>query len=104
MRLSWRPLPAGAGTSTRLQETLVSFSLRRNGAALLSTARSGDTMGCLHGLRVLSISWVVLLHSFYMEAVSPNINRAVVPKVRRGTVTRWARRPVSEGCFHVQRR
>ncbi|XP_034249386.1 nose resistant to fluoxetine protein 6-like [Thrips palmi] len=72
---------SSAPRTSRLQEMFVAFSLRRNGAALLSTARSGDTMGCLHGLRVLSISWVVLLHSFYMEAVSPNINRAVVPKL-----------------------
>ncbi|KAK3924759.1 Nose resistant to fluoxetine protein 6, partial [Frankliniella fusca] len=81
------PAPACSATSerpaplSRVQQLLVSFSLRRNGSALLSTACSGDTMGCMHGLRVLSISWVVLLHSFYMEAVSPNVNRAVVPKL-----------------------
>lgn len=80
------PAPGASATDrpaplSRVQQLLVSFSLRRNGSALLSTARSGDTMSCMHGLRVLSISWVVLLHSFYMEATSPNVNRAVVAKL-----------------------
>lgn len=72
---------AKGSPSTRVQELLVAFSLRRNGAALLSTARSGDTMDCLHGLRVLSMSWVVLFHTFYTNIVAPNINKAVTAKL-----------------------
>lgn len=38
------------------------FSLIKNWRKLISTEDSKDSLPCLHGIRVLSIFWVVLLH------------------------------------------
>jgi hypothetical protein len=38
-------------------------------------------MTSLNGLRFLSIFWILLGHTYYMKAVSPNVNSIVVKHV-----------------------
>ena len=45
------------------------FSLRRNVARLLDTSVSDTELGCLHGVRVLSLAWVVLVNSAMYQSL-----------------------------------
>ena len=38
------------------------FSAKRNCATLFSAEESKDSLSCVHGIRVLSICWIVLIH------------------------------------------
>ena len=38
------------------------FSAKRNFATLFSTEDSKDSLSCVHGIRVLTTGWIVLLH------------------------------------------
>jgi hypothetical protein len=60
---------------------LTSFSLKTNIKNLLSASTSADTMTCLHGLRFLSIFWILLGHTYYMKSMSPSLNRVAVRHV-----------------------
>ncbi|XP_043190539.1 nose resistant to fluoxetine protein 6-like [Amphibalanus amphitrite] len=40
------------------------FSLRYNGKRLLSTRTGSDNLGCIHGMRFLSLTWVVAGHNY----------------------------------------
>ncbi|XP_011498391.1 PREDICTED: nose resistant to fluoxetine protein 6-like [Ceratosolen solmsi marchali] len=60
---------------------LISFSLYSNGKNLLSTERSRDMIGCLDGLRYISICWIVYGHTFYTEAVGVKMDRSRIPKL-----------------------
>lgn len=48
-----------------LRRLLLAFSVYRNGRKLLNTTSSGEILGCLHGIRFLSNTWVILGHSYY---------------------------------------
>ena len=45
-------------------QLLLSFSVLRNGRKVLNCDKNSADISCLHGIRVLSITWVVLGHSF----------------------------------------
>lgn len=45
------------------------FSLRRNVQRLLDTSTSDTEIGCLHGIRVLSLAWVVLVNSLMRQVL-----------------------------------
>ena len=45
-------------------EILMCFSLTRNTHALLETRDPPHAVTCLHGMRVLSMAWIVLGHTF----------------------------------------
>ncbi|XP_048774648.2 nose resistant to fluoxetine protein 6-like [Ostrea edulis] len=47
-----------------LEKLLLSFSAYSNGKKILSTHRTSETLTALNGIRFLSISWVVLGHSY----------------------------------------
>ena len=47
-----------------LQKVVLAFSLWTNGRKLLDTSKSSDTLGCLHGIRFLSMTWVLLGHQY----------------------------------------
>ncbi|KAK7482994.1 hypothetical protein BaRGS_00025771, partial [Batillaria attramentaria] len=55
------------GVCSRL---LLSFSVLKNGSKLLSCHQTQGELSCLHGIRVLSITWVVLGHAFTMQAAA----------------------------------
>ncbi|XP_067000177.2 nose resistant to fluoxetine protein 6 [Anabrus simplex] len=53
---------------------MLAFSLYTNGRKLFTTSRSEDTLHCLHGIRFLSIAWVILGHRYTLEVSLPAIN------------------------------
>lgn len=58
-----------------------SFSLYKNGEELLRTDRPKGYLGCLDGLRFLSICWIIYGHTHYMEATSVKLNLADIPRM-----------------------
>ncbi|XP_066146424.1 O-acyltransferase like protein-like isoform X1 [Euwallacea fornicatus] len=50
------------------------FSLKRNAAALFSRSRSKNDIRCLHGIRLLSIYFIVYGHRFVHNLVTPVLN------------------------------
>lgn len=59
----------------------MAFSVYTNTKRWLSTRRSSDDMGCIHGIRFLSTCWVLLGHGYGAFAVSPIWNYVDVKKV-----------------------
>ncbi|KAL7286332.1 hypothetical protein TKK_0019290 [Trichogramma kaykai] len=51
-----------------------SFSLQRNAASILSIKQNEGSLPAIHGIRFLSIAWIVLGHEFVLQAMSVNIN------------------------------
>ncbi|CAG5042180.1 unnamed protein product [Parnassius apollo] len=46
-------------------EILLSFSILSNGRAILSTHRPSDgALTCLHGMRFMSVIWVIMVHTY----------------------------------------
>ena len=43
---------------------LQAFSVYTNGSKLLSTGQPAGSITCIHGIRFLSMTWVVLGHGF----------------------------------------
>lgn len=66
----------------------MSFSLHKNGKELLQTNRPQGYLGCLDGLRFLSICWIIYGHTHYMEATSVKLNLADIPWVSAEFSTR----------------
>lgn len=56
------------------KQIFVSFSLYTNGRSLLNTKSSPDTLTCIHGIRFLSICWIVLGHRYLLSMDVPSIN------------------------------
>jgi hypothetical protein len=56
------------------REILSIFSWYKNGKRLLNTKSSNSTLDCLHGIRYISINWVVMGHSFSSTLRDPGIN------------------------------
>lgn len=68
---------------------LRSFSIYTNGSKLFSINRSKstDVIDCLHGIRVLSILWIVLGHTYMLILQSPVSNQAYMLKWVRNLFT-----------------
>lgn len=73
-------LHASFGGGYRKSMTLCAFSVYTNGQKLFhrQTAESSDQLSCVHGIRVLSIVWVVYGHSYMIMAIGPLINTAEI--------------------------
>jgi hypothetical protein len=56
------------------KELLTAFSVYSNGKKLLSTKTSGDTLHAIHGMRFITICWVVWGHRYTVDAAVPSIN------------------------------
>ncbi|GFG28523.1 hypothetical protein Cfor_03638, partial [Coptotermes formosanus] len=56
------------------REILMVFSWYTNGKLLLKTKRSTSTLDCLHGIRFLSIAWIVLGHVYASTFILPAAN------------------------------
>src|SRR5262249_44734218 len=50
---------------SKFGKCLTAFSIRRNVAALFSTKRVGDQLDCLNGMRVISMFWVIIGHTYF---------------------------------------
>lgn len=53
-------------------KVLLCFSVYTNGAKLLSTRQTAGTLSCVHGIRFLSMTWVVLGHVFLLPVNAAN--------------------------------
>ncbi|XP_057379360.1 nose resistant to fluoxetine protein 6-like [Daphnia carinata] len=75
------------------------FSAKRNCKTLLSVQEDAkDSLACLHGIRVLTICWVVLMHvgsEFTIERISYNKQTAVKNSLR------WEVQGLANGLFAV---
>ncbi|PSN45475.1 hypothetical protein C0J52_08663 [Blattella germanica] len=58
----------------QIKEILIAFSLYTNGKKLLNTDTSKETIPCLHGIRFISICWIVLGHRYMVSTDGPAIN------------------------------
>ncbi|XP_069696161.1 nose resistant to fluoxetine protein 6-like isoform X1 [Periplaneta americana] len=72
------------------RELLLSFSLRRHGAKLLSADTSSDSLPALHGVRSLSMFWIVLGHQYQINTGGPVINKVFITSYLRS----WERMPL----------
>ena len=61
---------------------LLAFSVYTNTRKWLSTKTGSDNLGCLHGLRFLSMSWVVLCHTAGMLGYQANAHIFEILEVR----------------------
>lgn len=61
----------------RWQLALLSFSLPRNTGRILSFQTPRGNIGCLHGIRVLSLAWVILGHAI----LSLSYNSVIINKL-----------------------
>ena len=69
-------------------KSLLTFSVYTNGRHLLSTTSGGsDHLDCMNGMRFLSMTWVVMGHSFFvlMMQYSALRNILVVPEIMGGS-------------------
>ena len=62
---------------SKWQRLLLSFSLPRNTGKLLGVKAGPGSIGCLHGIRVLSMGWVILGHVIIFSANSNNFKNRV---------------------------
>lgn len=60
---------------------LMAFSFYNNTKKWLSTRKSPDDLGCLHGIRFLSTCWVVLSHTYVVFGLGVQWNMVDVKKV-----------------------
>ncbi|KAF6032486.1 hypothetical protein EB796_009205 [Bugula neritina] len=65
----------GQRTHSALGEFLMCFSLYTNGYKLLSTKQPPGSLKCLHGIRFLSLTWVILGHTlvFSLNSVGKSV-------------------------------
>ena len=60
---------------------LYCFSALNNGRKLLSTKRRSDDLTCIHGIRFLSTTWVMMGHCWIMGVYFFNYTRQLLLKV-----------------------
>lgn len=80
--------PTPVKRKSKLVKSVLSFSAYTNCLHLLSTATIGsDHLDCMNGMRFLSMTWVVLGHSFFVLMVpySALRNIIVVPEIFSGS-------------------
>jgi len=74
--------------SERPNAILSSFSLYKNVKELIGI-RSGGDMDCLHGIRTMSMMWVVLCHTYINSIQMPDINLIEFSNVSISVVNRY---------------
>ncbi|XP_064538728.1 nose resistant to fluoxetine protein 6 isoform X2 [Drosophila montana] len=69
------------------QQMLGVFSLRQNLRQLFQISRTTTTIPCLHGIRCLTIIWIIYGHDYMFMLLAPNVNTY--------EVVAWAQTPYS---------
>ena len=69
--------------------TLSKFSLRKNAAAILSTRVRRESLPAIHGIRFISMAWVVLGHQYITPLFGANVNMLRVMDVSTHGVFIW---------------
>lgn len=78
-----------------IQDAILSFSLIKNLKSLLTNNSQSD-IGCLHGIRFLSLSWVILGHT-YIFVLSSIEN----PIFLLSLIKRWTFQPIANATPSV---
>ncbi|XP_076436701.1 nose resistant to fluoxetine protein 6-like [Babylonia areolata] len=85
-----------------LSKVLMAFSVYTNGAKLLSTDQAAGTLDCVHGIRFLSMTWVVLGHTFLFPLfASSNLIGYISEAIQRWTFQAIINASVSVDTFFV---
>ena len=96
--VSINPLPLEIQTrQSILVKLLVVFSAWSNTEKLIATSQPPGSLSCLHGIRVLSINWVVLGHTVLLIAQNGDNVLAYAQKA----LGRWTFQPIVNGTFSV---
>ncbi|PVD22480.1 hypothetical protein C0Q70_18294 [Pomacea canaliculata] len=83
---------------------LIAFSIYTNGSKLLSTRQPPGSLTCIHGIRFLSMTWVVLGHSFMFPLSSAeNAGRYLSAFIQRWTAQAITSATVSVDSFFALR-
>ena len=100
--LTKRTKQDGKGNEPKRNSILMAFSLLANSESIFSSSTSGsDRLGCLEGVRALSMTWVVLGHSFYFSPSFLHIsNKEYIGQVAAGRVG-MAFQAILKGPFSV---
>ncbi|VDK75228.1 unnamed protein product [Anisakis simplex] len=53
---------------------MLAFSMYTNGKAVLRTEKGGNQIHCLHGMRVMSMFWIILGHTYYYIVASLTVD------------------------------
>ena len=48
-----------------VEKLLLSFSVYTNGKRILSTTHAPGSFGAIHGIRFLSMAWIILGHTYF---------------------------------------
>jgi hypothetical protein len=72
--------------TTKRNEFDKAFSLYSNVTSLLSFERSTKDIKCLHGLRVISILGIILLHTYFFRILSPFLNEEVMKEFMKTNI------------------
>ena len=84
-------------TSGVLRKLLLSFSVYSNGKKILQVKQSAGALTALNGIRFLSISWVVLGHTFAFVYNNLSNGYVVIPDLIR----RWTFQAVINALVSV---
>ena len=76
-------IPMNPKTDSILLRALHCFSVINNSRKLLATSSSSDNLSCVHGIRVISTTWVIMGHTYFMLLVQPLISYTTINKVRK---------------------
>ncbi|XP_071115657.1 nose resistant to fluoxetine protein 6-like [Haliotis cracherodii] len=76
---------------------LLAFSVYTNGSKLLSTKQSSDSLRAVHGIRFISMSWVILGHTYFFGLTT---FRNVVTELPN-LVSRWTFDAIDNATFSV---
>lgn len=88
------PTPPQSGLVLKV---LVAFSVYTNGSKLLSTRQQAGSLNCVHGIRFLSMTWVVLGHGFLF---SMSVGENVGPYMQE-FLKRWSSQAISNALVAV---
>ncbi|XP_069696160.1 nose resistant to fluoxetine protein 6-like isoform X2 [Periplaneta americana] len=69
------------------KEVLAAFSIFANGKKLLSTKQSADALQCMHGMRFITMCWVIWAHRYLLTSQMPLTNGVDL----RQYMTDWSR-------------
>lgn len=67
---------------SKLIQILKAFSINANGRKIVNTEVGGtDHLGCLSGIRVISMSWIILGHMYTSVFSTPSENKMAAQEV-----------------------
>ena len=69
--------------------TLSKFSLLKNAAEILSTRVQRESLPAIHGMRVISMAWIIMIHQRSTSASGVNANMFYFMKVSTRGVFMW---------------